>query len=560
MTEHTPETRVRPLDEQGRPIITPLEPPRRGGMVVGGVVAAIVVLAIAAVVVWRALVGSPFAAAESVPADADFVVTMDFLQVRDVDRVDRLVRAFAEPMQRHGVIDDVPDLEAAFQEFDDLVEQEIGFRFAEDVLSWIGRSGSLAVWVPESAFSLDTFVPASPPAILVTIDVRDQDAAVAFVDRIIGEVEARDTVVERIQVAGHVGYYIDAAEPLVVALVDGRLILGNSTATVRRAIELDPSASVAQRDDFQQLASAIGGDPVMTFFVSAGLGEKASAASTALGLEMPFSEQLGAAAMAAVTLDDDGIAIRSAGRALDGVSAEPGRWAAGLPAGTYGFVDVVLPERYLGEMTDLYVDSLAEAGLTRQDIAGLTAPVDDVIGMSLLDDLLPQFGGEVLFAAVPAADGMLAEQFGADVGMLFAIGIADASIVTQAVDRALSLATEQGVAVRTAGEMRFIEAEGSTLGAVAVTGDALFATSSPDSLESLLEGGDDLASSERYRRVDDLIPGDGLAAYIDIAGLVEDFATDEVARDVLAPLVAMGASATVDGELQIVEVRFLVDY
>lgn len=560
MTDDRPEVRVRPLDEQGRPIIAPLEPPSRSRLIVGGVLAAVIVLAVGAVVAWRALIGSPFAAAEAVPGDADFVVTMDFLQVRDVDRVDRFIRAFAEPMQRHGIIDETPDLEAALREFDDLTESEIGFRFAEDVLSWIGRSGSLAVWVPESAFSQDTFAPATVPAILVTVDVRDQGAATDFVDRIIGEVEADGTVVERIQVAGNVGYYIDDGEPLVMALVEGRLILGDSTATVRRAIELDPSASVAQRDDFQRLASAIGGDPAMTFYASAGLGEKASAAYGALGLEMPFSEQLGTASMAAVTLDDDGIAVRTANRALEGLSAEPGSWAAGLPADTYGFFDLVLPERYLAEMTDLYVDSLGEAGLTEQDVAGLTAPADEILGMSLLDDVLPQLGGEVLFAVVPATDGLLVRSAGIDIGLLFGIGVADSSVVTQALDRTLSVLTETGVEAQRRGDVQVIAIDGTVAGAVAVTDDAFFATSTPETLEALLDGRGGLASSERYRRVDDLIAGDGLAAYVDIAGIVEDFATDEVVGDVLAPLVAMGAGYTVEGELQITEVRFLVDY
>jgi hypothetical protein len=560
MTDGTEEIRVRPLDERGRPIIAPVEPPDRSRLLVGGVLAAVVVLAIGAVVAWRALIGSPFSAAEDVPADADLVVTMDFLQVRDVDRVDRFVRAFAEPMQRHGVIDDVPDLEAALREFDDLTESEIGFRFAEDVLSWIGRSGSLAVWVPESAFSLDTFAPSAPPAILATIDVRDQDAATDFVDRIIGELEADGTVVERIQVAGNVAYHINDGEAMVLALVDGRLILGDSTGTVRRAIELDPSDSVAQRDDFQQLASAIGGDPVMTFFAAASLGEKASVAYGALGLDMPFSDQLGSATMAAVTLDDDGIAVRTANRTLEGLSAEPGEWAAGLPADTYGFFDVVLPERYLAEMTNLYIDSLAETGLTEQDIAGLTAPADEILGMSLLDDVLPQFGGEVLFAVMPATDSLLVRSAGFDIGLLFGIGVDDAAVVSQAVDRALSVLAEAGVEAQRRGEVQVISVDGSIAGAVAVTDDAFFATSSPDTLEALLEGRSGLASSERYRRVDDLIAGDGLAAYLDIAGLVEDFATDEVVGDVLAPLVAMGAGYTVEGELQITEMRLLVDY
>lgn len=562
MTDESSDVRVRPLDPSGNPIVIGASgaAARRGSLFVGAAIAAIVIVAIAAVLAWRAFIGSPYAAAEAVPADADIVVTMDFLQIRDLDRVDRFIRAFADPLQQHGMIDEIPDLETALQEFDDLTEKESGFRFAEDILGWVGRSGSIAVWIPDSMLTLDDFAEPATPMFLATVEVRDEPRAAAFLDRAIAEAERAGVAVERIQVAGSAAYYLEAADaPVVVALTDGRFLMGDSTATVRRAIELAPSDSVAQRDDFQELASVLSGEPLMTFFTSPTLGDQLVQLNATLGVESPFPDHLGSS-MATLTLDDDGIAIRASSRAPDGLTVAAGRWAGRLPSDTYGFIDVALPDRYLESITGGYTDNLAGAGLTEQDLAMLTEPADAAIGMSLIDDLLPQFGGEMLFAALPASDGVLVEETGVDIAMLFGIGVDDASVVGRALDNALSLLVDQGLAVRQERDLRIVDVEGVPVGAVAVTDDALFAASSPTALIELLDGSGGLDVAERYRRVDDLVAGEGLAMYIDIAALMSDFVADEAARDVLAPLVAAGAGYRIQGELQVVDFRLVVDY
>ena len=563
MTDESYGVRVRPLDESGKPIATaPSRPsPQRASLLTGGAIALIVIIALVAVIAWRALTGSPFGAAESVAADADVVFTVDFLQIRDVERVDRFIRAFADPMVRHGYIDEVPDLDSALREFDDMAEEEIGFRFGEDIVSWVGRSASMAVWIPESALALDSFDPSATPAILITLEVRDDERAGQFLDRAIAEAEQAGFAVTQIQLGGGPGYYIETPdEPLVVALRDGRFLIGESTDTVRRAIELDPADSVAQSEDFQRLASAIGGDPVMTSFASSNLGSKLAAAFSTLSPELPLAEPFAGGSMVTLALDDDGISIRAASRAVEGLTVAHGAWSAALPADTYGFIDVVLPDGYGGELIEQYTETLSNAGLTGDDLDAITAPADDVIGMSLLDDLLPQFGGELMFAVIPASDGLLAQESGLAIGTLLGVGIQDADIVGEALDRALLALAEQGLTILDDASMHVVELDGSPVGALSLTADSFLASSSPQALEGLLRGAERLGAAEQYNRVDDLIDGDGLAMYVDVAGVVGDFVDDGPVRDVLAPLVAVGAGYAVHGDLQITDVRFLIDY
>lgn len=571
MPEHTPtdssEPAVRPLDPSGEPIAAVVRArsrSRRGTWVAGGIVASIVIVAVGAVVLWRAIIGSPYGAAEAVPADADIVITMDFLQIRDTEQVERFIQAFAAPMAKHGIIDQVPDFEAALRQFDDEAEAELGFRFAEDVFSWIGRSGAVALWFPDSMFDFDVMANEDVvPAFLATLQVRDEEGARAFLERMIAEAVADGIVTESIVVAGSPGYVVrDEDAPVFVVVHDGRFLLADSLETLRRAVETDASQSVAQTSDFQEFSAALGGDPLMTMYASASLGEQVTAAYDEMGLDLPF----GAAAtsgMATVALDADGIVVRGANRVIEDLPVGAGQWARDLPAGTYGFFDVVLPDAYLAELADLYLDVLGEAGFTGADVDAITAPVDEALGMSLLDDLLPQFGREIVFAVGPAADGLMAGELGFDVGLgvLFGIGVEDAAVVSEALDSAVALVEQQGIRVVDRNGVRIAEADGAQWFALTVTEDAFAASSSPDMLESFVRGEGALGDTAQYRRVDDLVDGDGLAMYVDVAAIVADFAgDDEEVRDILAPLQALGASYEVSGSFQLTEFRVVVDY
>ncbi len=564
MTDEAQEPAVRPLDPEGFPVAaSPVgEDARRGRTVAGLVLGLLIVAGIGGAIAWRALTGSPFSAAEAVPADADVVITMDFLQLTDLDRVDRFIQAFAEPMARHGLIDEAPDLDAVMREFDDMAEEEVGFRFAEDVLSWIGRSGSIAVWVPESGFALDPYAQDVIPTVLATLQVRDEAKAQEFFDRVLAQARREGAEVESIRVAGIAAHSIaDGDAPLVVALHDGRFLLGDSPDTLRRAIELEPGDSIAQTADFQELASVIGGDALTTYYVSPSLGRKLVSAYEDQGLDMPLMDQFTTSGvMAATTLDDDGILVRTASPVWEGLSVSAGSWSAQLPADTYGFIDVAFPERYLEDLTQSYLGAMRDTGLTEEDVEVFTAPFDEILGMSLTEELLPQFGSEMMLAVGPAGDGVLPEQIGVALGVLFGIGVDDAAVVDRALGSGLGFAAEQGIVVVEQNGVRVVEADGAVVAAATVTQEALLASSSPELLTDFLEGSGGMGSSDRYRRVDAATEGDGLAMYIDIAGLVNDFATAAEVRDVMAPLVAAGAGYTVQGEFQIAEFRLLVDY
>ena len=265
----TSPTAVRPLDAEGVPIERPPQiRGRRSGVVTAVVIGILAVVAVGAAIAWRTLTGTVYGAAETIPNDADIVLTIDFMQLRDVDRVDRFISAFADPMQQHGIIDEVTDLETAMREFDDVAQEEIGFRFAEDVLSWIGRSASLAIWVPDGLFDITSPESFEVPKVMLVLQVRDQEGAQEFLDRLVLDLEQDGAIIDQFDIAGTAAYTFDGDDPVVVALAEDRFVIGESTATVREALELEAADSIAQTDEFQLLAGAIGDDPIATVYAS----------------------------------------------------------------------------------------------------------------------------------------------------------------------------------------------------------------------------------------------------------------------------------------------------
>ncbi len=558
------ERAVRPLDDAGNPILETVTETgsRRGRLIAGAVVALVAVLALGGVLAWRNLVGSPHGAAEAVPADADMVFTFDFLQMRDTERFDRLVRAFATPMAEHGLIDEAPDFEGMLREFDDEAEQELGFRFAEDVFSWMGRSGSLAMWFPRAMFDFDAVDSDALPSVLATLQVRDEAAAAAFLDRLLVKAAEDGDEFEQIQVGGKPAYYFpDETDEFYITLRDGRFLLADSLTLLRRAVETDASESVAELTDFQALSSTLGGEPLMTAYVSPSLGEELAASYERLGIDFPYAEELArTSAMMTVELDDAGFLVRTANAVPDNYPIGPGAWGPTLPEGTYGFVDVALPAGYFAEMASFYEDTVASAGLTEADIAALIEPVDQVIGMSLLDDLVPALGGEILLAVAPARDGVIPLEAGIDLGVLLGIGVDDSALVAQALDNALRELENQGITVRDRNGTRVIAVDGVDYGALAVTNDAFAASSSPELLETFVAESGSLGATPTYQRVDSSVAGDGLAVYVDITRILGDFVDDATISDVLSPLAAAGGSYTVENGFQLSEFRLLIDY
>lgn len=552
---------VRPLDESGRPIEATPSTGRRGAIVGGVVIALVVFAAVAAVALYRSFVGDAFAAADAVPVDAQVVVGFDLFQLRDSERLQELVDAFAEPLAAAGEIESA-DVDVV-ETIDAGLQEEIGLDLSNDIFPWIGRSVSIAVW-PTSESLLT-----GRPDVLLSAAVRDADAADRFVEDLTAALAGREGgVVEETTIAGEAAVSVTApqpdAEPLVVLRTGDLLLASNSESAIERGLAASNGESLADDGSFQEAMGALPTDRFMSVYVAGGLFADA-VADPGLG---PMTPDLGMvsdtfdgleAGAGSLTLSDDGVEIDffqffEPGSPAANTVATDLRMASRLSADTIGFIDIPIPEDLLTGLAGL-------ATLAAPDPTEALDMVGGDLGLDAVAGLLPVLGRELLVAAVATDEGALPVPSALPVGVVAGIGVSDAEPVNAALEDAADLAGQFGVAVQQDGPVSVVLVEGAPVAAFAVTDDALWVGTSPDEVSGLVAGTPNpIASVPAYADLDSILPGDDLMVFVDVPRALDVAGIDEAQRSFADPIRAAGLGAAVDDDRAHAKVAVLIDY
>ncbi len=542
---------VRPLDEAGTPLDTvPASIPSRRSpwVVVAGAAAAVLLIGVVGGWLWWVnVIRGPLGAAEVLPGSADMVVTIDALELIEGDRFARIVRAF-DP-------DGGFDLDELIAEIDDGVEEEIGLRVFEDVRAWIGRTAAVAVWAP--ADFLETFD--AEPEIAIAVMTRNEGAARQFIDDVVASARSDGAEIEIITIAG-VDVYSVASEttPALVTVHSGRVLLANDPGRLAEMIE--PTDPITERSAYDRLWTAADGDAAFaSLYVSENfIDEIASGVAETGGVatgDLPSG-----AVLAVATLDDDGVQFSAASITLDDSGeAVSGTWARDLPAGTYGYVSLALPdEAQIAEFFDSQVDAARDAGAVRE-VDELLDGFEDIFGLSLRD-LVTQFGGEMLFAAVQSDFGPMPALAGGPLGIGFAIGVEDAAVVEGALaDIPEALGPDGDIITRADDGFWAVDLGDGEIVRYGVTDSRLIVASDPVTVDGLAgRSGGGLTDDAGWQRLAGLI-GEDMVMYVDFARIFSAFAPPDVAAD-LVPLRSMGASTDVADGVSVVRVRIVIDY
>jgi hypothetical protein len=525
----------------------------RRGLVIGGVVlAVIVVVAVGAALAYRNLVGEPFAAAGAIPSDADVVISFDLLQVRDTDRINRLVSAFAEPLAESGDVE--PAEFDLLEEIDEELEAELGITLTDDVIPWIGRSVSIALWIPPD-FDGD-------PEVLGSVAVRDRGAAEDFIELLVDQatVDSGGTV-ERSQIRGGNRWVItdEGETSFVIWLGDDVMLLAPNMRTINRALDARDGTSLLDESAFNEVVAELPSDRLVTMYFGPDFFQSITdltAAFAAPGIttaDVPALEAIGVG----FTLRDDGIQFDVAQvheDAQDAVSFDiPAAAISRLPADTIGYFAFAIPEGFLDEAI---IEALRSADPLAFD--SLSEQADELLGVDVFDSLIPAFAGDSLLAVVEERAGLIVEQAGVPLGIIGSLGVVDRPPVATALGSVEELIEEQGFTL--AGESPIIVvADGNELLAYSLTDDALVVGSPPAVVVDYLGGEGGLTDSAIYRELDSALVGEGLSFYVDLErtlALVAEF--EEDMPDL--PLRGVGASGRTDGRVTRASLLILIDY
>ncbi len=577
MTDHDPGS-IRPLRPDGTvdaaaiDVIDESRRPNRA-MVIGGVVLGVVVLgAIGAVIAWRTLVGSAFASAAAVPPDADFVVTFDLLQIRDSDRVDRLIEAFTVPAAEQGLIDD-GDVDV-LGTIDEGLADEIGMTLVDDVVPWIGRSVSFAMWV-DGGLTMDDLAEVERPEDFIggvlVVGVRNGDGAEEFISDLSG-VMARETdgLIERRPYEGGMLTTVvmdELDEGLHMWLGGDFLIMSIREADLDRALTARDGESIRDRSTYDEVMAALPSDRLVAMYVGTDwiadfyddpAFDELGPQIDALREQLDGFEGVGMA----MTLRDEGVSFDLAYRMddpdllpVDTFDASALEFLTRLPDDTLFHVGFPIED---GTFSDL-ADPLREADPGIYDeIAG---QAEDLLGVNLFEDVLPAFGKEAVVAVVPTPEGLLADEFGVPVGGVAAVGVTDRGPVSQALTSLEDYAIDNGVNVVWFGDVSVLGADGQNLFAYSLGDDVLAIGTGPTIVDAIVNGvSPDVTANPRYRELDGVLPGDGVPFFVDFQGIFDVAELEPDQRAVVNALQGAGLSGEADGDLVMVSFLVTIDY
>jgi hypothetical protein len=578
MTEHDPGP-IRPLlpdgtvdaasagmidGDRGRP---------RRAMLIGGIVLGVIAVgAIGAVVAWRTLVGSAFASAAAVPPDADMVVTFDLLQVRDSERVDRLIEAFTVPAAEQGLIDD-GDIDV-LGTIDEGLADEIGMTLGEDVIPWVGRSVSLAMWL-DDGLTFDDLAEVERPEDFVSgvlvVGVRDGGGAEQFIAEMASVMaDEADGLIERRPHQGGMLTTVvvdDLDEGLHMWLGGDFLIMAIREADLDAALTARDGESIRDRSAYDEVMAALPSDRLMAMYVGtdwiADLYD--DPLFDELGPQMDtVRDQLDAfdGMGMAMTLRDEGVSFDLAYRTSD---------PDALPVDSFDTSNLNLITQ-LPDDTLFHLGFPIEEGAFREVAEPLrgvdpglydefAGQAQDLLGVDLFGDVLPAFGREAVLAVVPTPEGMLADEFGIQVGGVAAIGVTDRGPVAAALASLEDFAIDNGVNVVSFGEVSVIGADGQDLFAYALGSDVLAIGTGPTIVDAVINGvSPNVTENLRYGELDGVLPGDGVPLFIDFQGIFDVAELEADQRAVVNALQGAGLSGEVDGDLVLVSFLVTIDY
>jgi hypothetical protein len=460
------------------------------------------------------LTGTSQTAAEWIPASVDLYVGADLVRLQSED-LDSLLQALG----RSGGESLVDDL-------DQLLRDQYGMTFEDDVKPWLGRTIAFA-----GRFDPLTASDQVPGDMLVAIEVRDDAKADDFLDATAANASLNE------EPAGTGRLWNSGMSDLWVWHGDGVILFGN-LPMIEQAMAMNPSASLAANADFQTMTSKLRRSRAVTLYMNgSSLLTSSGGASLYPGIDVGNIGN----AVAALDFSSDGFI-------LDAIAPQPqyaggvydigdDSFLASLDEQTIGFVRI-------GSASNIYdalVAGLDASGIFTEDNEPVSPEqrLADQLGFDVVNDLIRKldrptgvavrlhqdntFGFVAAFGTTqpdevkPAVDeltGMIEDQMGLTIGDLDGTGPADA--VVGVVDQWLAVGSDRD-------DVRML----ASTPAVPLTG------------------------TTRYvQAVSNLPDGEQVIAYVDIRSLLYRFAGEMDLPAGLNALTALAVGESTDGEYQ----------
>ncbi|MBK8900331.1 MAG: DUF3352 domain-containing protein [Anaerolineaceae bacterium] len=535
-------------------------------LILGGVAALVLVaiIVVGGIILLPRLFGADKSAVAGVmPPNTSMLIELNALNLANED-ANRIARAFEDVFDENDVEFDAEDPSSGLESLDDQLEEATGLTITDDVLPWIGPN--LGIGLVE--LDIEAIDEGEPPQLIFAATIRDTAVADIFIEDLIDAIEDEtDNRVDEVEYGGALVFEVDSD------VEEERVAFGRSSEIfffaanidlLEDAIDAQQGENLGDIAEYQDTIAELPDDRALTIYVSGqGIEDTAGAVEDSgdfTGFDAGTLEDLGLLGVGmSLTAVAEGIQADFVGnfeslseeqQAMLDAQTDDIQTAEFLPESTYVFL--------VGQRLDLAWQNALDSldGVSEDDLDEAMDLFDDTYGFNPGDDLLPLLDGEYSIALIDSDEGLIAEQFDTDLGLVVMVGTSNSDELTGVVEDFTDGLEDQEMNVDDSAndDVTIYEVEdpsGELVGAYGVSEDYLILSTSGETVEALFLGEANLADSDKYQNAWDAFPrGTIPVMYVDMDGLLaalED--VDPTVADVVDvnPVYAFAMGTRTDG-------------
>ena len=525
------------MTEQTQVTNSPTAPGGGGNrmLIIGGIaaLALIAVIVIGAIILIPRLFGADESAIAGVmPPETSMLIELNTLNLANED-TNRIARAFEDVFDEADVEFDAEDPGSALESLDDQLEEATGLTVTDDILPWIGPN--LGLGLVELDF--EAINEGEQPQLIFAATIRDTAVADNFIEDLIDAIEDETgNRVDEVEHGGALVFEVDSdfeEERIAFGRSSEIFFLATTIDLLEDAIDAQQGENLGDVAEYQNTLAELPGDRALTIYISGqGIEDSAEAAEDSgelEGLDAGALEDLGLLGVGmSITAVAEGIQADFVGnfeslteeqQTLRDAQTDDIQTAEFLPESTYVFL--------VGQRLDLVWQNVLDSldGASEDDLDEAMDLFDDMFGFNPSEELLPLLNGEYSLAIVDSDEGLIAEQFDTDLGLVVMAGASEGEELADLAEDFTGGLEDQEMRVDDSANddvtvYEVEDASGELIGAYGVSENYLVLSTSGEPVEALFLGGANLADSDKYQNAWDAFPrGTIPVMYMDLNGL-----------------------------------------
>lgn len=504
-------------------------------LIIGGIAALafVAIIVVGGIILVPKLFGNDKSAIAGVmPPDTTMLIEVNALNLANED-TNRIARAFQDVFDEADVEFDAEEPGKALETLDDQLKDATGLTITDDVLPWIGPN--LGIGLIE--LDVEAMNEGEPPQLIFAATIRDTAVADVFIEDLIDVIEDESgSRVDEVEYGGALVFELDSDfedERIAFGRSSEIFFLATSIDLLEDAIDAQQGENLGDVAEYQDTIADLPGDRAMTVYVSGqGIEDAAKGAEDSgevEGFDANMLEDLGLIGVGmSITAVPEGIQADFVGRyesltdeqqAMLDAQTDKIKTAEFLPESTYLFL--------VGQRLDLVWQSALDSldGVNEDDLDEAMDLFDDMFGFNPGDELLPLLNGEYSIALIDSDEGLIAEQFDTDLGLVVMAGTSEGEEMAGLAEDFTDGLEDQEMSVDDSANddvtvYEVEDASGELVGAYGVSEDYLILSTSGETVEGLFLGEANLADSDKYQNAWDAFPrGTIPVMYMDLDGL-----------------------------------------